>query len=77
MAFDAALCEGNIEYAAKRSSGQLSAAVVIFVKPGTGDAVRAAAIASGQREAQIKTPSLVDAMRWQFDFSAYQWDKQA
>ncbi len=77
LAFDAALCEGNIEYAAKRSSGRLSAAEVIFVKPGTGDAVRAAAIASGQREAQIKTPSLVDATRWQFDFSAYRWDKQA
>lgn len=73
-AFDAALCESNIEYAAKRSSGRLSPAEVVFVKPGTGEAVKAAAIAAGQREAQVKPPLLADAGRWDFDFGPHLWD---
>jgi hypothetical protein len=72
-AFDAALCESNIEYAAKRSSGRLSPAEVVFVRPGTGEAVKAAAIAAGQREAQVKPPLLADAVRWDFDFGPYRW----
>jgi hypothetical protein len=73
-AFDAALCECNIEYAAKRSSGRLSRAEIVFVKPGTGEAVKAAAVAAGQREAQVKPPLLADAARWGFDFRPYQWN---
>ena len=73
-AFDAALCASNIEYAAKRSSGRLSPAEVVFIRPGAGEAVKAAAIAAGQREAQVKPPLLVDAARWQFDFGPYRWD---
>ena len=73
-AFDAALCESNIEYAAKRSSGRLSPAEVVFVRPGTGEAVKAAAVAAGQREAQVKPPLLADAARWRFDFSPHRWE---
>ncbi|MFQ5566824.1 MAG: GH3 auxin-responsive promoter family protein [Paracoccaceae bacterium] len=73
-AFDAALCAGNIEYAAKRSSGRLSPAEVVFVRPGAGEAVKAAAVAAGQREAQVKPPLLADAGRWRFDFGPYRWD---
>ena len=72
-AFDAALCEGNIEYAAKRSSGRLHPAQAVLVRPGTGEAVKAAAIAAGQREAQVKSPLLADAARWNFDFGPYLW----
>ena len=75
-AFDAALCESNIEYAAKRSSGRLSPAEVVLVRPGAGEAVKAAAIAAGQREAQVKPPLLVGAARWRFDFAPYRWDSQ-
>jgi len=75
-AFDAALGESNIEYAAKRSSGRLSPAEVVFVRPGAGEAVKAAAIAAGQREAQVKPPLLADAGRWRFDFGPYRWDSQ-
>ena len=71
--FDAVLSESNIEYAAKRSSGRLSPAEIIFVKPRTGEAVKTAAVTSGQREAQVKPPLLVDAARWRFDFGPYQW----
>lgn len=73
VAFDAALCEVNVEYAAKRASGRLSPAEAAFAKPGTGEAVRAAAVASGQREAQVKPPLLADAQRWSFDFGPYLW----
>ncbi len=72
--FDAALCARNIEYADKRSSGRLSPAEVVFVRPGAGEAVKAAAIAAGQREAQVKPPLLVDAAHWRFDFGPYRWD---
>ncbi len=75
-AFDVALCESNIEYAAKRSSGRLFPAEVVFVRPGAGEAVKAAAIADGQREAQVKPPLLVDAARWRFDFAPYRWDRE-
>jgi hypothetical protein len=71
--FDTALCECNIEYAAKRSSGRLTAAQVVFVQPGTGEAVKAAAVAAGQREAQVKPPLLADATLWRFDFGPYRW----
>jgi hypothetical protein len=71
---DAALCDCNIEYAAKRSSARLAAAQVVFVKPGTGEAVKAAAVATGQREAQVKPPLLADAARWSFDFGPYRWN---
>jgi hypothetical protein len=74
--FDAALCESNIEYAAKRSSGRLFPAEVVFVRPGAGEAVKAAAVAAGQREAQVKSPLLADAARWNFDFAPYRWDGQ-
>jgi hypothetical protein len=74
--FDAALCASNIEYAAKRSSGRLSPAEVVFVRPDAGEAVKAAAIAAGQREAQVKPPLLVDAARWRFDFAPYRWDRE-
>ena len=75
-AFDAALCESNIEYAAKRSSGRLSPAEVVFVRPGAGEAVKAAAVAAGQREAQVKPPILADASRWRFDFGPYRWNSE-
>jgi hypothetical protein len=74
LALDTALCECNIEYADKRSSGRLCPAEVVFIRPGAGEAVKAAAVAAGQREAQVKPPLLVDAGRWRFDFGPYRWD---
>jgi hypothetical protein len=73
LSFDAALRDANIEYAAKRYSGRLLPPEAVFVKPGTGEAVKAAAVAAGQREAQVKPPVLADATRWHFDFGPFRW----
>ncbi len=66
-AFDRALADANIEYAAKRGSGRLAPVELVPLRPGTDEAMKAAAIASGQREAQLKLPVLVEVGRLAFD----------
>ncbi|MDH3668767.1 MAG: GH3 auxin-responsive promoter family protein [Paracoccaceae bacterium] len=66
-AFDRALSDANIEYAAKRGSGRLAPVKLVTLRPGTGEAMKAAAIAAGQREAQLKLPVLTELGRLVFD----------
>jgi hypothetical protein len=73
---DAVLCKTNIEYAAKRLSGRLSPPSLEFLRPGSGEAVKAAVVASGQREAQVKPPALADAAQWSFDLAPHAWELQ-
>lgn len=68
---DRALAAANIEYADKRASSRLREVEVAFMRPGSGAAISAAAIDSGQREAQLKLPILVDATRWPHDMAPY------
>jgi hypothetical protein len=53
-AVDARLGELNIEYHAKRESGRLGPLTVAWLKPGTGEAYKAACVRAGQREGQFK-----------------------
>jgi hypothetical protein len=48
------LGELNIEYHAKRASGRVGPLEVSWLKPGTADAYKAAAVKAGQREGQFK-----------------------
>jgi hypothetical protein len=57
-AVDRRLGELNIEYAAKRGSGRLGALSVAWLKPGTAESYKAAAVRAGQREVQFKPPVL-------------------
>ena len=68
---DQALQRANIEFAAKRASGRLGAVTLIRLRAGAGEALKAAAIAAGQREAQVKPPVLVDAGRLDFDLTSW------
>jgi hypothetical protein len=51
---DVRLGELNIEYHAKRASGRVGPLEVSWLKPGTADAYKAAAVKAGQREGQFK-----------------------
>lgn len=53
-AVDRRLGELNIEYHSKRLSGRLGPLAVTWLKPGTSDAYKAAAVRAGQREGQFK-----------------------
>jgi hypothetical protein len=53
-AIDARLGELNLEYHGKRASGRLGALTLAWVKPGTGEAYKAACVRAGQREGQYK-----------------------
>lgn len=44
----------NVEYHGKRASGRLGPLSVAWLKPGTADAYKAAAVRAGQREGQFK-----------------------
>ena len=55
-AFDAALQRVNIEYGSKRSSDRLGMAEVRPVRPGTYARFRAARVAAGAPEGQVKDP---------------------
>jgi hypothetical protein len=48
----------NIEYASKRRSGRLAPPAVVPLRPGAGEAYRAACIRAGQRDGQLKPPVL-------------------
>jgi len=64
-AVENALMELNIEYASKRSSGRLGALELRAVPAGTYGRFRAARVASGAPEGQVKDPVLaVDEAEW-------------
>jgi hypothetical protein len=51
---DRRLAQLNQEYQSKRASGRLAALAVTGLKPGAGDAFKAACVRAGQREGQFK-----------------------
>jgi GH3 auxin-responsive promoter len=53
-ALDNRLGELNLEYQSKRHSGRLGPLAVVPVRPGTGEAYKAACVRAGQREGQYK-----------------------
>ncbi|MDC1360288.1 GH3 auxin-responsive promoter family protein, partial [Flavobacteriales bacterium] len=61
----------NMEYRDKRSSGRLHALTCRFMKPGALQAIKAHAVASGQREGQFKTVLLQYRADLDFDFEAW------
>lgn len=73
VTLDQELSASNIEYASKRASARLCEPEVVFLRPGSEALVRAAAVAAGQREAQLKLPVLADAGRWPYDMTAQHW----
>lgn len=52
------LGERNIEYRAKRESGRLGPLSLVWLKPGTAEAHKAACVRAGQREGQFKAAVL-------------------
>jgi hypothetical protein len=59
---DTALRARNIEFDAKRASGRLAAAAVVWIDPRAADAYIRASVAAGQREGQFK-PALLQYTR--------------
>jgi hypothetical protein len=55
---DTQLSTVNMEYRGKRESGRLAPLVVARLRPGAGDAYKAACVTAGQREGQFK-PALL------------------
>jgi hypothetical protein len=51
---DERLGELNVEYHAKRASGRIGPIAVSWLRPGTADKYKAAAVKAGQREGQFK-----------------------
>lgn len=68
---DASLRKLNVEYDAKRESGRLHALKVCPLRMGTLEAVKAHAVASGQREGQFKTVLLQNESDLSFDYSSW------
>jgi GH3 auxin-responsive promoter len=54
QAVDRRLGDLNIEYRAKRDSGRLAPLTLTWLRPGAGEAYKAAAVNAGQREGQLK-----------------------
>ncbi len=60
-----ALCATNIEYREKRASGRLAAPELVLFEPGTYERWRAARVAEGAPEGQVKDPLLaLDEAAW-------------
>jgi hypothetical protein len=53
-AVDERLRELNIEYHGKRASGRLAPLALTWLRPGAGEAYKAACVRAGQREGQFK-----------------------
>jgi len=68
---DERLGELNIEYHGKRASGRLRPLAVSWLKSGTGDAYKLAAVAAGQREGQFKLAVLQYRKDLIFPFDDY------
>jgi hypothetical protein len=68
VGMERALCEENVEYEAKRQSERLAHPVLKIVAPGTYDRYKAARVAQGAAEAQIKVPNLSPDLRFGQDF---------
>jgi hypothetical protein len=67
---DAALAEGNLEYAAKRASGRIRTPHVLVLRAGSFDRYKRSCLARGQREGQFKVVALQYARELHFDFEA-------
>ena len=70
-AIDERLGDLNIEYRSKRASGRLPALTMTWLKPGTGEAYKAACVRAGQREGQFKPVALQYRSRLALDIEAY------
>ena len=68
---DERLGELNIEYQGKRASGRLGPIVVSWLRNGTADAYKAAAVRAGQREGQFKLIVLQYQKDVTFPFADY------
>jgi hypothetical protein len=68
---DERLAIANLEYQGKRSSGRLKPLSFIWLKAGTGEAYKAAAVRSGQREGQFKLAVLQYRKDVKFPFDSY------
>jgi hypothetical protein len=68
---DARLGELNLEYHGKRASGRLGPLAVAWLKRGTADAYKAAAVGAGQREGQFKPAVLQYRSGLTFRFDDY------
>jgi hypothetical protein len=68
QAVDTRLGDLNIEYDSKRASGRLHPLVVSWLKPGTANAYKAAAVRAGQREGQFKPAVLLYRKELTFSF---------
>ena len=68
---DARLGSANIEYQGKRASDRLNPMRVVWLKRGTGEALRVRRVAEGQRDAQFKYLHLQYAGECGFDFESF------
>ena len=68
---DERLAELNIEYQGKRASGRLGPLALSWLKNGTADAYKQAAVAAGQREGQFKLAVLQYRSALTFPFDDY------
>jgi hypothetical protein len=71
-AIDAKLCELNLEYESKRSSGRLLAPELVRISPAAADAYHRHCVEQKkQREAQVKVLTLQTAEEFDFDFAPF------
>ena len=68
---DQRLGELNVEYHSKRKSGRLGPMTLTLLKPGAGEAYKAACIRAGQREGQFKPAVLQHRRDLSVSFDAY------
>ena len=68
---DSLLRRLNLEYDAKRESGRLNALVVVPLRTGALEAVKAHSVKEGQREGQFKTVLLQNKLDLSFDHEAW------
>jgi hypothetical protein len=68
---DSLLRRLNLEYDAKRESGRLNALLVVPLRTGALEAVKAHSVREGQREGQFKTVLLQNKLDLSFDHEAW------
>jgi sterol desaturase/sphingolipid hydroxylase (fatty acid hydroxylase superfamily) len=74
---DERLSAANLEYGAKRASGRLGPLQARRMRAGFGEAVRAACIAAGQREGQLKCAALQYVTDFRCDENAWITEERA